>query len=61
MGVLVKIAIIAVGALISIFIAAEVVLRLIARREHTRFTKLPPDQQRKYQGSLYKAQTYFNS
>ena len=56
-----KIALIAVGAIISIFIAADVVLRLIARRERTRFAKLPPDQQRKYQGSLYKAQTYFNS
>ncbi len=61
MDVLVKIAIIAAGAIISIFIAAEAVLRLIARREHSRFAKLPPAQQRQYQESLCKAQTYFNS
>ena len=42
----VKIALIAVGAIISIFIAAEVVRRLIARRERTRFAKLPPEAQR---------------
>ena len=56
-----KIALIAVGVLVVIFIAAEVVLRLVARRERSRFDILPPDQQRKYQESLYKAQTYFNS
>lgn len=56
MGVLVKIALIAVGAIISIFIAAEVVLRLIARREHSRFAKLPLETQRKYQEDMYRAQ-----
>ena len=61
MSLLVKIALIAVGAIISIFIAAEVVLRLIARRERSRFAKLPPDKQRKYQEDMYRAQAHSNS
>ena len=49
------IALIAVGALVAIFIAVEVVLRLIARRERQRFEKMTPDEQRKEQERMYKA------
>ena len=49
------IALIAVGAIVAIFIAVEVVLRLIARRERQRFDALPPDEQRKEQERMYKA------
>ncbi len=55
------IAIIAVGALVAIFIAVEVVLRLVARRERQRFEKMTPDEQRKEQERLYKAQAHSNS
>ena len=55
------ISIIAVGALVAIFIAVEVVLRLIARRELARFSALSPAAQRKHQESLHKVQTYSNS
>jgi hypothetical protein len=55
------IAIIAVGALVAIFIAVEVVLRLIARRELASFSALSPAAQRKYQESLHKSQSYSNS
>ena len=51
------IAIIAVGALVAIFIAVEVVLRLIVCRERKRFDNLPPAAQRKYQESLHKSQS----
>jgi len=51
------IAIIAVGALVAIFIAVEVVLRLIARCELARFDTLSPAAQRKYQESLHKLQS----
>ena len=50
----VKIALIIIGTIIAIFIAVEVVLRLIARRERKRFDNLPPDEQRKEQERLYK-------
>ena len=55
------IALIAVGALVAIFIAVEVVLRLIARRERQRFDSMPPDEQRKYQEDMHKSQSYSNS
>ena len=55
------IAIIAVGALVAIFIAVEVVLRLIARCELARFDTLSPAAQRKHQESLHKSQAHFNS
>ena len=55
------IALIAVGALVAIFIAVEVVLRLLARRERSRFDKMTPDQQRKYQEDMHKSQSYSNS
>ena len=55
------IAIIAVGALVAIFIAAEVVLRLIARRELASFSALSPAAQRKYQEDMHKSQSYSNS
>ena len=55
------IALIVVGALVAIFIAVEIVLRLLARRERKRFDNLPPDEQRKYQESLHKSQSYSNS
>ena len=50
-----------IGTIIAIFIAVEVVLRLIAFREHNRFDKMPPDAQRKYQEDMHKSQTYHNS
>ena len=56
-----EIALIAVGAIVAIFIAAEVVLRLIARRARSLFDNMTPDEQRKYQESLYTAQAYSNS
>ena len=49
------IALIAVGALVAIFIAAEVVLRLVARCERQRFDSMPPDEQRKEQERMYRA------
>ena len=55
------IALIAVGVIIAIFISVEVVLRLIAFREHTRFYKMSPDAQRKYQEDMHKAQVHSNS
>ena len=55
------IALIAVGAIVAIFIAVEVVLRLIARCELARFSTLSPSAQRKYQESLHKSQSYSNS
>ena len=55
------IAIIAVGALVAISIAGEVVLRLIARCELARFSALSLAAQRKYQKSLHKSQSYSNS
>ena len=56
-----KIALIAVGAIVAILIAVEVVLRLVVRRERTRFDKMSPDQQRKYQEDMHKAQAHSNS
>ena len=56
-----EIALIAVGAIVAILIAVEVVLRLVARRERSRFDTMPPDQQRKYQEDMHKAQAYSNS
>ena len=55
------IALIAVGAIIVIFLAAEVMLRLVAVREHARFAALSPVAKRKYQESPHKAQSYSNS
>ena len=55
------IALIVVGALVAIFIAVEIVLRLLARRERKRFDNLPPDEQRKYQEDIHKSQSYSNS
>ena len=55
------VALIAIGIVVVIFIAVEVVLRLIARRERKRFDNLPPAAQRKYQESLHKSQSYLNS
>ncbi len=55
------IALIAVGAIVAIFIDVEVVLRLIARCELARFSTLSPAAQRKYQESLHKSQSYSNS
>ena len=55
------IALIATTAIVVIFIAVEVALRLLARRERERFDNLPHDEQRKYQDSLHKAQSYSNS
>jgi len=56
-----KIALIAVGAIVAILIAVEVVLRLVVRRERTRFDKMSPDQQRKYQEDMHKTQAHSNS
>ena len=50
------IALIAVGALVAIFIAVEVVLRLIARRERQRFEKMTPEERFKYQNEMRKRQ-----
>ena len=55
------IALIATAAIVALSIAVEVVLHLIASRERKRFDNLPPDEQRKYQESLHKAQTHSNS
>ena len=55
------IALIVVVAIVAIFIAVEIVLRLLSRRERKRFDNLPPDEQRKYQESLHKAQAHSNS
>ena len=55
------IALIVVGVLVVAFVAFEVALRLLARRERSRFDNLPPAAQRKYQESLHKAQAYSNS
>ena len=52
------IALIAVVALFAVFIAVEVVLRLVARCELARFSTLSPPAQRKYQESLHKLQSY---
>ena len=56
-----KIALIVIGVIVAIFIAFEVVLRLIARHERTRIGNLPPDEQRKYQEGMHKSQSYSNS
>lgn len=50
------IAIITIGVIVAIFIVAEVVLHLVARRERTRVDNLPPAEQRKYQEQMYKQQ-----
>ena len=55
------IALIVVGALVAIFIAVEIVLRLLACRERKRFDNLPPDEQRKYQEDMHRAQAHSNS
>ena len=55
------IAMIAVGALVAIFIVVEVVLRLVARRERQRFDRMTPGEQRKYQEDMHKAQARSNS
>ena len=52
---------ITIAALIAIAVAFEVMLRLIARRERTRFDSLPPAAQRKHQEEMYKAQAKANS
>ena len=50
------IALIAVGTLVAVSVAFEVVLRFLARRARSRFDNLPPSAQCKYQESLHKAQ-----
>jgi len=55
------IALIVTVEIVAIFIAVEVVLRRVACRERERFDNLAPDEQRKYQESLHKAQCYSNS
>lgn len=56
-----KIAIIVVAAVVVVVIGIDIVLRLIARRERSRFDKMPPDAQRKYQEDMHKAQAHSNS
>lgn len=50
------ISLIAVGAIVAIFIAVKVVLRLIARCERKRFDSMMLDEQRRYQEGMYKKQ-----
>ena len=56
-----KIALIAIGTIVAIFVAFEVVLRIIARHEHKRFDAMSPADQRKYQEDMHKAQSYSNT
>jgi len=56
-----KIAIIVIAVVVVVVIGIDIVLRLIARCERKRFDNLPPDEQRKYQESLHKAQAHSNS
>ncbi len=50
------IAFIAVAAIVATCVVVELVLRLIARHERKRFDSMTPDEQRKYQEDMYKAQ-----
>ena len=54
-------ALIAIGAIVAIFIAVEVVLRFIASGELARFSTLSLAAQRKYQEDMHKSQSYSNS
>ena len=51
-----KIALIVIGVIVIAFVAIEVVGKMVARRAKARFDALPPDEQRKEQERLYKAQ-----
>lgn len=51
-----KIALIVVGAIVLATIALSIWSRLAYRRWRKRFDSLPPDEQRKEQERLYKAQ-----
>ena len=51
-----KIALIIVGAIVLVAIAFSLWSRLAYRRWRNRFDGLPPDEQRKEQERLYKAQ-----
>ena len=56
-----KIALIAIDTIVAIFVAFEVVLRIIARHEHKRFDAMSPADQRKYQEDMHKSQAFSNS
>ena len=56
-----KITLIVIGVIAAIFVAFEVVLRIIARHEHKRFDAMSPADQRKYQEDMHKSQAFSNS
>ena len=56
-----KIAIIVIAAVVVVVIGIDIVLRLVARRERKRFDKMTPEEPRKYQEDMHKAQAHSNS
>ncbi len=53
-----KIALIIIGAIAVAGVAIEVIGKVVARRAEDRFDAMSPDEQRKEQERLYKAQHY---
>jgi len=51
-----KIAIIVIAAVLAIAVGVDIVLRLIARRERSRFDKMTPEERFKYQNEMRKKQ-----
>ena len=51
-----KIALIIVGAIVVAFVAIEVIGKVVSRRAQARFNAMTPEEQRKEQERLYKAQ-----
>ena len=56
-----KIVLIVVGVIVVLGIAFEIWGKVAYRRWRKRFDSLPPDEQRKEQERLYKAQAHSNS
>ena len=51
-----KIALIIVGAIVLVFVAIEVIGKITTRRAKARFDAMSPDEQRREQERMYKAQ-----